>query len=397
VLPVVFICGMVEKQFPRFHQQDPFFHDAARCRLNGDGIRVRTAAEFDREERLLFDSAISRATMLVTLSYPEFDGRGERNLQSIYLEDLVLAADGVQPVRPTPRAQSGDRGPVEIRGPELLDYIRLKTAQISPTGLETFLQCPFQYFTQRFLRLRTAPDRPEERLDFLTQGNIVHEVLAEWWKEPQEISALFERVFTACLREKHIPAGYHTERLRNNMLDDLRRFTAEDAWPRAVFQSETEIKFSFPLGDGVEVNGRIDRLDTAPDGRAFVIDYKYSAAQRVRAKLTDENLLQAPLYMMAAEHLAEHLAARPAGMFYVGVKGSIEYVGWSDNPLMESLPLPEGWLENTRRRALEIVTAIRGGRIEVHPANTENCRFCDSKDICRVETQTALVSVGEGA
>jgi len=55
VLAVVFVCGMVEKQFPRFHAQDPFFPDAARCRLNAAGIRVRTAAEFEREERALFD------------------------------------------------------------------------------------------------------------------------------------------------------------------------------------------------------------------------------------------------------------------------------------------------------------------------------------------------------
>jgi len=30
-LPVVFVCGLVEKQFPRFHRQDPFFPDAARA------------------------------------------------------------------------------------------------------------------------------------------------------------------------------------------------------------------------------------------------------------------------------------------------------------------------------------------------------------------------------
>jgi len=53
---VVFVCGMVEKQFPRFHTQDPFFPDAARCRAQRRGIRVRTAAEFEREERALFDS-----------------------------------------------------------------------------------------------------------------------------------------------------------------------------------------------------------------------------------------------------------------------------------------------------------------------------------------------------
>ena len=103
VLPVVFVCGMVEKQFPQFHKQDPFFPDAARCRLNAAGIRVRTAAEFEREERALFDTATSRATMLTTLSYPEFDARGERNLPSIYLEDVLVPPVDSVPVRPAPR------------------------------------------------------------------------------------------------------------------------------------------------------------------------------------------------------------------------------------------------------------------------------------------------------
>jgi ATP-dependent helicase/DNAse subunit B len=394
VLPVVFVCGMVEKQFPKFHQQDPFFADPARCRLHAAGIRVRTASEFEREERLLFDAAITRATMLVTLSYPEFDGRGERNLQSIYLEDLVLAPDDSRPVRPLPRAQTGERSTAGIRDSALLEFVRQKTARLSPTALETYLQCPFQYFTQRFLRLKTAPDRPEQRMDFLTQGNIIHAVLAEWWQQPQDISALFERIFSDHLKQKFIPSGYHTERLRNAMLDDLRRFTVDDGWPRIACQSQTEVQFTFPLGDTVEISGRIDRLDTAPDGRCFVIDYKYSAAQRVKDKLKDANLLQAPLYMMAASRLK----LDPAGMYYLGVKGGIEYAGWSDHPLMESLALPENWLENAERRTLEIVREIRSGRVEVHPADRENCRFCDSKDICRVETQTAaLVQLVEGA
>src|SRR5262249_13175126 len=37
-VPVVFVCGLVEKQFPKFHGQDPFFPDSARNRLNAAGI-----------------------------------------------------------------------------------------------------------------------------------------------------------------------------------------------------------------------------------------------------------------------------------------------------------------------------------------------------------------------
>ena len=145
----------------------------------------------------------------------------------------------------------------------------------SPTALEMYLQCGDQYFSQRTLRLEAAPPRPADRLDFLAQGNIVHEVLARWYAEPRDIAALFESVFERYAEEKRIPTAYHTERLRNAMLDDLRAFATNTEWPRAGFQSRTEEKFGFTLAEGLEVYGRIDRLDVAPDGRAYVVDYKY--------------------------------------------------------------------------------------------------------------------------
>jgi ATP-dependent helicase/DNAse subunit B len=300
------------------------------------------------------------------------------------------------PVRPSPRSLPQPRGragiAAQIVAGDLLDYLRRRTARVSPSGLEAFLQCPFQYFTQRLMRLQTAPLRPEERLSFLEQGNIAHEVLAEWWREPRDVAPLFEEVFARHLDAAHIPNGYHTERLRNAMLDDLKRFTGGDAWPRAGFQSQTEVKFELPLAEGLEIRGRIDRLDVAPDGSAFVLDYKYSAAQRVKDKLKDENLMQAPLYMLAAEHLN----ARPAGMFYVGLKGGIEYAGWSDDRRMDSLALPEKWLDSARERTLRVVEEIRRGRVEIVPADRDSCRFCDARDVCRIEV-AGIAAEAEGA
>jgi ATP-dependent helicase/DNAse subunit B len=388
VLPVVFICGMVEKQFPRFQQQDPFFPDGARCRLNEAGIRVRTAAEFDREERALFASAISRATMLTLLSYPEFDGRGERNLPSLYLEDLLLSAEEARAVRPAARRVAATPA-VEIRDPELLKYLRETSVTFSPTGLENFLQCPFQYFALKTLRLRGAPDRPDKRLNFPKQGEIVHEVLKDWWTTGEPVPPLFERVFARYLLDEHIPPVYHTERLRNSMLDDLTRFVREDRWPRGAFRSQMEAGFEFELAPGVMVRGRIDRIDTDPEGKAFVIDYKYSRAGNVTAKLENENLLQAPLYLMAAEQVH---GARAAGVFYVGLRNGLVYAGWSEMPFFDSLAIPDQWLQRTRERALGIVEEIRSGRIAILPADRDKCRWCDAKDVCRVE-QAALIAL----
>jgi ATP-dependent helicase/DNAse subunit B len=375
VLPVVFVCGLVEKQFPKLRRQNVFFPEAAIARLNAGGIRVRTAAEWESEERALFDAAISRATLLTVLSYPEFDSRGDRNLPSLFLEELNLeAAAGLAPGI----TDHKKRWSV----PQSVPHNLIQVNRVSPTGLESFLQCPFQYFGRHTLRLKAAPPRPEKRLDPLRQGEIVHRVLAAWWTSERDIRRIFEEVFAQQLAEKQIPPGYHTERLRNAMLADLEAFAEDRKWRRDGWQSRVEQKFLMALGDGAELSGKIDRLDIAPDGRAYVLDYKYSATQRVKKRRTDANLLQAPLYALAAER---ELGVEVAGVFYVGVKGEVLYVGWSDSGLLDSQTLEASWIARAEERAVEALEAIRSGRIEPAPADTDNCRFCECRDACRIE------------
>jgi RecB family exonuclease len=155
-----------------------------------------------------------------------------------------------------------------------------------------------------------------------------------------------------------------------------------------------EAEFTLALDDTVAITGKIDRLDVDPDGNAYVIDYKYSAAQRVLDKPKDETLLQAPLYLMAAEKV---FGLKPAGMFYIGVKGGVRYAGWSAKPLLDAAPLPEDWFERTKERTLRIVQEIRTGRVKPEPANRENCRFCDARDVCRIETRAAAEVQAERA
>jgi hypothetical protein len=99
--------------------------------------------------------------------------------------------------------------------------------------------------------------------------------------------------------------------------------------------------------------------------------------------------------MMAAER---DLGIKPDGVFYVGLKASVEYLGWSRSGILKSLPIPENWLETAERRTLQAMQEIRSGRVEVAPANPAKCRFCDCRDICRVSvTADAAVELAEGA
>ncbi|MCP5110321.1 MAG: hypothetical protein GY953_05755 [bacterium] len=85
-LPVVFVCGLVERQFPQHHQENPLFGDATRRRLRADGIQLPTSRERDDEEGFLFDLATTRASERLVLSYPLTDSQGEETLRSFLLE-----------------------------------------------------------------------------------------------------------------------------------------------------------------------------------------------------------------------------------------------------------------------------------------------------------------------
>jgi ATP-dependent helicase/DNAse subunit B len=177
------------------------------------------------------------------------------------------------------------------------------------------------------------------------------------------------------------------------MLEYLLAFAADAQWPGG-FQSRIEETFAFPMNDSLQITGKIDRLDSSPEGLAYVLDYKYSLPKTVAEKLDDPNLLQAPLYVMAAK---EQFGLKPAGMFYVGIKGDTRYAGWSDGsaPGFEQLaarPFPENWLAHTKERVLGAVAEIRGGRIEPRPADPEKCRFCDYSDVCRVAAMKPAAS-----
>jgi ATP-dependent helicase/DNAse subunit B len=199
-LPMVFVCGLVEGQFPRYHPPDPFLPEPSRRRLKESGLRIRTAEDAEHEERFLFDSALSRATASLVLSYPKNDARGEQNLPSLFLDATFL--DPTKPVtvsRPV-RLQSAEAAATPasvIHSADLLRVLAQTQAEVKPTALESYLQCPFQFFGRHTLRLKGAPLRPEERLDFPTRGRIVHGVIAEWLVARGSIDEIFNRIFRA--------------------------------------------------------------------------------------------------------------------------------------------------------------------------------------------------------
>jgi ATP-dependent helicase/DNAse subunit B len=391
-LPIIFVCGMVEGQFPRYHPPDPFLPEHARRCLRERGLRIRTADDAETEERFLFDSALSRATQSVILSYPKNDARGEENLPSLFL-DLAEPKTVSCPVRPAPAQPEPLSIPALIRAPDLLRVIGQQHAETHPTALESFLQCPFQFFGRHTLEIQGPPPRPEERLEFRACGKIVHTVIAEWLSTRVSIDEIFDSVFRKVTQDESVPAGYKTELLRARMLRDLRHFAETDAWP-AGHQSQSEVACQFELDGGLRIRCRIDRLIKMADGRGFVIDYKYST-KKVTEYMSNKNLLQGPLYWLAAER---GFSLQTTGMYYCGLRDEVSYGGWGEKPdwlqAMVIEPFAPEWLDDAVRRSVRAAQEIANGRIVPAPSDTSKCRFCNFKDVCRYAGVESVIAEG---
>ncbi|HSB16218.1 MAG TPA: PD-(D/E)XK nuclease family protein [Bryobacteraceae bacterium] len=400
-LPVVFVCGLLERQFPLYHPQDPVLPDNVRSVLRQEGVTLRTAAERDREERFLFDLAVSRATSTLVLSYPQFNESGDANLRSFFLDEIQATAvqEQSRPVRlaggPTSRV---DR-PVVIRDPGLLDRLVEKHASTSSSAVEGFLQCPFLFFARNTLGLEGPPRHPSERFDQLAQGDVIHCVLALCIGSGVPLEEAFDAELRWVYKERGIPDGYRREAIRLELFRDLRRFLTDLELPPAS-KRLYEHSFQFTLREGVRLRGRMDRVDVYEDGLALVVDYKYSHAQKVRdrRKGTEQGrFVQAGLYLLAVKQVLGH---EPAGMLFAGLRRETSLEGWH-------LPLPglEAGADCTSEVLAElsatasgqvagVLDAVHGGRIAPSPADERLCEYCEFVDICRVESATGATAAG---
>jgi ATP-dependent helicase/DNAse subunit B len=388
-LPLVFLCGLTEKEFPKRAPQDPFFPDRVRRDLRAAGIAIRTAREWEQEEELLFEVARTRAAESLTFSFPETDAAGNGTLPSRFLEGLPVRRER-QDARPRPDFTAPVPLPA-LRSPEVLTAFRQATRTFSPSGLESYLECPFLFYAQRALRLAGRPPRPGERLDAPLRGEIVHRVLAALAGEQAPLEELFERIFQSMCDAHAAPRGYRTEQYRRQMLDDLTAFLRDAALPPPAATS-TEVSFDLPFGEGLRVRGRLDRLDRSPAG-AVVIDYKYSLRPGVLARVNGERSLQGPLYALAAEALT---GGPIAAMLFAGLRRDSKYdrptlEGWSVSGTgLPGQPLTREWLEAGRALASQAAGAIWSGRFVPDPADAGRCRTCDARDVCRYEAGRAL-------
>jgi hypothetical protein len=326
-----------------------------------------------------------------------------------------LAAAIVARVGAARRADAASRAPGPLRNPAALESLAAVPAY-GGTTLEEFDLCSYRWFAGHEL----DPQLLEPVPDPLLQGGLMHEALDRLYKErpggdplprPQTLAAWTARgreLVGEIATEREL-GDHPAERAMARRVERLlERFLSEETergggafepWLlEARFGEHPDAERPVLDLGGWGLHGAVDRVDRAADG-----DYKLASRVTPREKFEEKAKLQLPLYLLA---VAEHWGAEPVGGLYYPLRGTDADArrprGAVSTAAADELPHKlypkdvvepeklEQLLEDSRRRAGEIVARMRAGDIRRDPGPRPGLRghdvcpsYCTFASICR--------------
>lgn len=390
-LPVVFVCGLVESEFPRRVQPDPVLPDSLRQALAQQGIGIRTSRDREAEEVFHFEVARTRATQRLYLSWPERNENGDEILRAFVLDQPE--AEGAETFRARRFAVQPARAAVPAPPPALvsddvLASLRQMHTKMQATAIEAFLQCPFQFFAARTLELEELPRLPAERLDALFEGILAHEILKEWHLRGGDIATICEEHWDRAMRSEGLAETHQALLAREAMKRNLQLYARHECSQSAGrVELERELRLTLL---GVEIRGRADRVDFFDNGECLVFDFKYSSGGSAshRNKREEEGLaVQGGLYARALQEEGYS----PQEVRVVSLKNEVKLYGAASPAAVDDR------IQTASRAAEDALLRIFEGRIDVRPADPDLCRWCSFRDACRVQESAAALAATDEA
>ena len=289
----------------------------------------------------------------------------------------------------------------------------------SASRLNRYSNCPFAFFAENLLKLNARHD-PEEGLDAMQRGSLLHAILEKLYKRladdgtaptPSNQEMILRYLDESCA--KIFPSApprygfrpgalweYEKEEL-HRLICGLVSWECEQNEPAArYFPCLQEAGFGIGCGDRspldvlgdhaqFRLRGVIDRLDRDSGGNLRVIDYKSGSTPNTKSDLQQGLALQTALYALAAEHFWLQDQGRVAESHYWHIPSRKP----SGSLYFQETVREEMVAETTIQRAAQSVERIRVGIFPSAPAKpgqgSRSCRSrCDFGSVCRVSRQS---------
>lgn len=462
----LFLLGMNEKIFPRYVREDPFLRDRQRALLESTlGYKIDEKLAGHEEELLLFELLSRSATKRLYLSYqrvdetgrvmapssfiamamrdPRFTGKPEAQIprrlsqrinEQPSIQDLLAAEELVlgcllqgHDAPPVFDATGQDRSLFE-QGIATLRIIERESTELgsfdgmvggqeptaaeqsfSPTALERYATCPFQYFAEKVLRLesvrrlrddnlppimlgtlvheslRVSYERllqlrwPDARLSKITVQSLVHDAVAETFAAHAASQGTGHALLWTLARERVITL------VTTAVSSDQEEYLATGFRPVA-FEAAAQGTISLEhdaLPPSLKIHGTLDRVDFRAEPPALrIVDYKFKQGGEITA--VDRNLalsavrgfrLQPPLY--ARMTLPSRPAVTDVQLFFLAPE-------WKSQISRSTFDagLWTGHTGDMIRQTLKtLIQGIANGEFFILPDGY--CDYCEFSSACR--------------
>jgi len=465
----VYILGMVEGEFPPVELENAIFTRAELKRL---GIK-RT----DPQWRNLFAYLrnAGRQSSNVTVLYPTLDGEDElipsylifpfapcreqnerlnssfklqialgREYSSLYapVSEIKLLKKAIpenlkrlmhlQFVRHFREPLNEYSGIIRTeQGKRALAEILHKKTIMSASKIERYINCPFRFFVEEILGLR-SPEIPQEELPSVDLGNLIHKILYQFYRDrivralgkeitrenldeikdmrkkledvrvsehnideaKSEIEGIVNQVLTEQLLPKypHLVGAYR-EKIISILYDFLERELEDRKGIPIMLEASFGVKHPggvllfdrpFQLSDEFGINGVIDRLEITDDGNIVIVDYKIGSTPTGKEILSGESI-QVPLYALAIKEILSGYGLELTGCGYYKIKaGEVKRspeIGEFATSRLKNKDLDEV-LQKTQDVVLSVLSKIREGIFHLTLKNNE-CGRCYLWGVCR--------------
>ena len=170
--------------------------------------------------------------------------------------------------------------------------------EVSPTGLQTYLECPRQYRYVKILGVRPLTERPA-----LALGSLGHVALESYYRDGTNPAKAFREAAERWKAEQGIEGDEDLDKridALENVLENYPGWVA-DKDDFEVLHLEVPFRVAFGHGRGRFVlNGRFDMVVRANTG-LWILDHKFVSTFPPEAEA--ETNLQVTLYTLAAQEL----------------------------------------------------------------------------------------------
>lgn len=400
---VIFVIGAAEGDFPNNVKLHGLFSDGDKARLDEHKVRIsRPIIDLIASERLIVYKALSTASHKLYISYPLSDLSGEAKYPAPVIEQIknmfrsggtakkiFLTEDEVKPVFYAVTKKSAyyhymqDRAKKDVSIASIEKVLnmdesyreKIKSADeysrkinpakdepkfkvntatmkmlndfsplvLSPSSIETYSNCNFQFFCSKFLRLHV---NEQIDIDRRITGNIAHQCLQKIFesRKKQELidisrSEIISDIDKFALEYLNDELGGFfsktprfefffnkvKEKLVNIFIHAKHELSTTQFIPNSFESSlqKTNKEFTFAGDKILKLTGKIDRTDIWHDDAEKylrIIDYKSSKKELKAYNLANGLNLQMLLYIfMATEDGAVYSGYTPSGVLYFPV------------------------------------------------------------------------------